>query len=185
MTELVTTLRRADSLVDRLRAEATAPASSQVHLPVAESGSVPRQGSPEVGAARSWLVGRSVGVILLVLGTLCVLAAGVVFIAVAWMDLPLGIRALILIMLTLGFGLFSQMALGRGLQASAEAMAAIGCGMLVLDVPAGRRADLIGLADLPAAPYESLAGSLLVEIALGCAPLRRGRRGPCSQPGRP
>lgn len=177
MTELVTTLRRADSLVVRLRSEAVAPASAQSHMRVGEPGSVPRQAPPEVGAARSWFAGRKVGVILLVLGSLCVLAAGAVFIAVAWMDLPLGIRALILIVLTLGFGLLSQMALGRGLQATAEALAAIACGMFVLDLTAGRRAGLLGLADLPAAPYEILAGSLLLATAGTAALLVRRRDG--------
>jgi choline-glycine betaine transporter len=102
--------------------------------------------------------GRSVGVILLVLGTLCVLAAGAVFIAVAWTDLPVGIRALVLIVLTAGFGFFAQVGLGRGLQATAEALAAIACGMFVLDVAAGRRAGLPGLADLAARRTRSLPG---------------------------
>ena len=73
-----------------------------------------RQSLPESVAARSWFAGKSVGVILLVLGALCVLAAGAVFIAVTWVDLPLAVRALILIVLTAGFGLFAQMALARG-----------------------------------------------------------------------
>ena len=136
-----------------------------------------RQSLPEVVVARSWFAGRSVGVILLVLGTLCVLAAGAVFIAVAWMDLPLGVRALVLVVLTAGFGLFAQMGLGRGLQATAEAMAAIACGMLVLDLAAGRRAGLPGLADLSAAPYEILAGSALVATAGAAALLVQRRAG--------
>jgi hypothetical protein len=96
---------------------------------------------------------------------LCVLAAGAVFIAVAWVDLPLAFRAPILIVLNAGFGLFAHMALARRLQATAEAMAAIACGMFVLDLTAGRRVGLLGLADLAAAPYEILAGGLLVATA--------------------
>ena len=136
-----------------------------------------RQSLPEVVVARSWFAGRSVGVILLVLGTLCVLAAGAVFIAVAWMDLPLGVRALVLVVLTAGFGLFAQMGLGRGLQATAEAMAAIAGGMFVLDLTAGRRVGLLGLADLAAAPYEILAGGLLVAAAGAAALVVRRRNG--------
>jgi hypothetical protein len=175
--ELVTTLRRADSLMDRLRAESAAPPSSQLRGQLEESPAPLPQSLPEGVAARSWFAGRSVGVILLVLGTLCVLAAGAVFIAVAWTDLPLGIRALVLIVLTVGFGFFAQVGLGRGLQATAEAMAAIACGMFVLDLAAGRRAGLPGLADLPAAPYEILAGILLVAAAGAGALLVRRQGG--------
>lgn len=164
VAELATTLRRADSLMDRLRAESAAPAPTQLGSQLQAPASPP-QSLPEGVAARSWFAGRSVGVILLVLGTLCVLAAAVVFIAVAWTDLPLGIRALALILLTAGFGFFAQVGLRRGLQATAEAMAAIACGMFVLDLAAGRRAGLPGLADLPAAQYETLAGILLVGAA--------------------
>ncbi|MEO8518517.1 MAG: hypothetical protein ABI438_05005 [Dermatophilaceae bacterium] len=127
--------------------------------------------------ARSWFAGRSVGVILLVLGTLCVLAAGAVFIAVAWMDLPLAVRALILILLTAGFGFLAQVALGRGLQATAEAMSAIAIGMLVLDLAAGRRAGVPGLADLSAAQYEILAGTALAAVTCAAALVVRRRNG--------
>lgn len=71
---------------------------------------------PDVPPARSWFAGKSVGVILLILGALCVLAAGVIFIAVAWMQLPLVVRALILIVITVSFGLFARLALRRGLR---------------------------------------------------------------------
>jgi len=181
VTELVTTLRRADSLVDRMRAATAAqgsPGSSgsrQQHPPAGQPVAVPREGSPVVAPARSWFAGRSVGVILLVLGTLCVLAAGAVFIAVAWMDLPLAVRALILILLTTGFGFLAQLALARGLQATAEAMSAIACGMLILDLAAGRRAGLPGLADLSAGQHEILAGIVLAAVTVAAALLVRGR----------
>ena len=161
MTELVTTLRRADSLVMRMRAGVAQP-----HAPV---GPPPAPASPlvlpDVPPARSWFAGKSVGVILLILGALCVLAAGVIFIAVAWMQLSLVVRALILIVITVGFGLSARLALRRGLTATAEAMTVIACGMFVLDLAAARRAGLPGLADLAAAPYEILAGVLLAASA--------------------
>ena len=207
VNELVTTLRRADTLVERMRADLVAavdapaiaegaqvlvpsarafvPAApahlpggpvhapdapaqepaSPVHVSAAMSSPPRRPDLPEVAAARSWFAGKSVGVILLILGTLCVLAAGAVFIAVAWIMLPLAIRALILIVLTAGFGFLAQLALRRGLQATAEAMAVITCGMFVLDLAAARRAGLPGLADLAAMPYEILAGILLAGAA--------------------
>ena len=175
VAELVTTLRRADSLVDRMRVEWAAAAAPQRHAPVSQPAAVTRQELPEVAAARSWFTGKSVGVILLILGALCVLAAAVVFIAVAWVLLPLVIRVLILIVITAGFGLLARLALRRGLQASAEAMAAITCGMFVLDLAAARNTGLPGLADLATAPYEILAGSLLVTAAGASAlAVRRG-----------
>jgi hypothetical protein len=177
VTELVSTLRRADSLVTRMRSDVHVAAVPQLratvgHQPDASIG--PPAGRlptvlPDVPPTRSWFAGRSVGVILLVLGALCVLAAGVVFIAVAWLQLALVVRAVILIVITSGFGLSAQLALRRGLQATAEVMAAIACGMLVLDVTAARRAGLPGLADLATAPYEILAGVLLVAAAGGAA----------------
>lgn len=164
VTELVTTLRRADCLLDRMRAELVTAA-------------VPRQEAPKVAAPRSWFVGRSVGVILLVLGALCVLAAGAVFIAVEWMLLPLVIRALILIVITMTFGLLAELARLRRLQATAEALAVIASGMFVLDLAAARRAGLPGLADLAVAPYEILAGVLLAAAAGACALAVRSRQG--------
>ncbi len=98
------------------------------------------------------------------------LAAGAVFIAVAWQQLALAVRALILIGITSSFWVLAQLALRRGLQATAEAMAVIACGMFVLDLAAARRAGLPGLAELPSAPYEILAGGLLA-AATGAAAL--------------
>jgi len=196
VSELVTTLRRADDLVGRMRAEVTVPGSSPATGPLppqpggsrqpAPIGPLPlgpsfprlRPAGPPAGSvpARSWFAGRSVGVILLILGALCVLAAGVVFIAVAWTDLPLAVRALILVVVTAGFGLLAQLALQRGLQATAEAMSAIACGMFVLDLSAARRTGLPGLADLATAPYEVVAGTLLVVVAGAAAVTVRGQR---------
>lgn len=170
VTDLVTTLRRADSLVMQMRADLASAVADQPRTAASSPPGLPRQDLPEVAAARSWFAGRSVGVILLVLGALCVLAAGAVFIAVEWRLLPLVVRALILIVVTAGFGLFAQLALRRGLQATAEAMAIVACGMFVLDLAAARRAGLPGLADLATAPYEILAGALLA-VAAGAAAL--------------
>ena len=184
VTELVTTLRRADSLVDRMRADRAttppqlfapagqqprAPVGQQPQAPVSSPPVVPLPALPDAAPARSWFAGKSVGVILLVLGTLCVLAAGAVFIAVTWVLLPLAVRALVLVLITACFGLFTQLALRRGLQATAEAMAVIACGMFVLDLAAARGAGLPGLADLATAPYQIIAGVLLAAVAVAAA----------------
>jgi len=173
--DLVTTLRLADSLVDRMRAEMVASAQQQPPQPPQPSRLAEPVSQP---AARSWFAGKSVGVILLILGALCVLAAGAVFIAVAWMALPLVIRALILVMITAGFAFFADLALRRGLQqASAEAMAVIASGMFVLDLAAARRAGLPGLAELATAPWEIVAGVLLAVAAGAGALAVRSRQG--------
>jgi hypothetical protein len=187
VVELVATLRRADELVDRMRADvqsapvrATTPVGQPepqpVPVPVPVSASASPRGIPETAVARSWFAGQSVGVILLILGALCVLAAGVVFVAVAWTDLPLAVRALILIAITAGFALGAQVALRQGLQATAEAMAAIAAGMFVLDLSAARRTGLPGLADLATAHYEIVAGLLLILVAAGAALAVRRQR---------
>ena len=175
VAELVTTLRRADLLVDLMRADLlTAPAQPTPQFPPLRQSPLPTRapsGQPPSGQppARSWFAGKSVGVILLILGALCVLAAGAVFVAVAWMELPLAVRALILVIITASFGLCAQLALRRGLQATAEAMAVIASGMFVLDLSAARRTGLPGLADLAIAPYEIVAGVLLVAVAATAA----------------
>ena len=183
VTELVTTLRRADELLAQIRANAVTavvpqphPAASRhPHPPVIPS-FAPPQVRPEVSPTRSWFAGTSVGVILLILGALCVLAAGAVFIAVTWGLLPLAVRALIMVAITVSFGLFAELALRRTLQATAEAMAVIACGMFVLDLAAARRAGLPGLAELTTAPYEILGGVLLAAAAGAAAFIVRSRR---------
>jgi hypothetical protein len=70
---------------------------------------------------------------------LCVFAAGANFIAVTWGQLTLVIRGLILIGITASFGLLAKLARQRGLQATAEAMAALTCGMFILDLGRGSR----------------------------------------------
>jgi hypothetical protein len=177
VAELVTTLRRADLLVDRMRAELAVSSRPLPEAPASQPQPVPRPDLPEVALARSWFTGKSVGVILLILGALCVLAAGAVFIAVEWPLLPLVIRALILIVITASFGLLVRLALRRGLQATAESMAAIASGMFVLDLTAARSADVPGLADLGSAPFEIVAGALLVAAAGAGAFVVRRRHG--------
>ena len=172
--ELAETLRRADFLADRMRAQlivAAGPPPALVPAPPAD-GRGPAGRSPR----RSWFAGRSVGVILLVLGALCVLAAGVVFVAVTWVVLPLAIRTLTLILITATFGVFAHLALRRGLQATAEVMAVVASGMLVLDLVAARRAGLLGLAELAEGPYQIVAGAVLVAVAGAGAFAVRSRR---------
>ena len=89
----------------------------------------------------------------------------------------MAIQALILIGVFAGVGLFARMALISRLQATAEAMAAIACGMFVLDLTAGRRVGVLGLADLAVPPYEILAGGLLVATAGSAALVVRRRNG--------
>lgn len=184
VTELVSALRRADSLADRMRAQMQSSAQSRSlsqHGSDAQAQPDPQPSTgprrPDSQPARSWFAGRSVGVILLVLGALCVLAAAAVFIAVAWIVLPLVLRTLILVVVTASFGFLAHLALRRGLQATAESLAVITAGMIILDLAAARRAGLLGLADLGTATYEILAGVLLAAVAVAGVSAVRRRQG--------
>jgi hypothetical protein len=169
VAELVTTLRRADSLLGQLRAKSQ-PEPQRDPRPQLQPGppvTVPQASAsaptPIPIPARAWFTGKSVGVILLILGALCVLAAGAVFVAVTWVQLPLAVRTLILVTITATFGLFAQLSLRRGLTATAEAMAMIATGMFVLDLAAARSAGF--LRGLGAAPYMVLSGLLIIAVA--------------------
>jgi hypothetical protein len=180
VVDLVTTLRRADTLVERMRAmrvetqTLAAPETSMSQAPSSQTflsqailarTFVPYRRPVAPSLARLGFSGKSVGVILLIVGTLCVLAAGAVFVAVEWLLLPLAIRTLILVAITAGFGFLAHLALGRRLQSTAEAMAAIASGMFILDIAAARRVDLFGLGELAIGTYEIVAGALLVVAA--------------------
>jgi hypothetical protein len=163
VAELVTTLRRADSLLDQLQAQSRPEPKREPRPQLQPGAPVAVPPAPVLAPARSWFTGKSVGVILLILGALCVLAAGAVFVAVTWVQLPLAVRTLILVTITATFGLFAHVSLRRGLAATAEAMAMIATGMFVLDLAAARSAGF--LRGLGAAPYELLSGLLIIAVA--------------------
>jgi hypothetical protein len=88
--------------------------------------------------------GASVPKILLSLGALCLLVAGVIFLAVAWRWLGVGGRTVVLVGLT-GTALGLAVAMHRRrLRMAAEALSVVGLGLLALDVVGVRHAGWLG-----------------------------------------
>ncbi len=102
--------------------------------PPSESGAAPRRG----------LSAASVPRILLGLGALCLLAAAVIFLAVAWSWLGVGGRTAVLVSLTLATGALGTRLGGRGLRVAAESLTAVALGLLALDVVGADNAGWLG-----------------------------------------
>jgi len=136
-TQLLSTLREADDLLDRLRASAVAPAvvplTDLPPMPV----SVPLP-------ARRGLQGASVPKILLGLGATCLLVAAVIFLAVAWTWLGVGGRTTVLVLLTAATCAAGILLGRRGLPVAAEALTTVAFGLVVLDVVGADSAGWFG-----------------------------------------
>lgn len=84
----------------------------------------------------------SVPVILLGLGTICVLVAAFVFVAVTWTDLSLAWRTTILLAVTALGTASAVWVLRLHLRAAAEALTLVATGLLLIDLLAGNSAGL-------------------------------------------
>lgn len=131
--------RRRAALVGALRARrrpvATAVAATAGHVPPAD------------GPA------RSAQTVLLTLGGMLIVVAGLVFTLVSWGRLGIGGRAAVLTALT-ALVLAAPLALRRrGLDATAETASAVGLALVLLDAYAARAADLGGLLAANGAGY--------------------------------
>jgi hypothetical protein len=131
---LFLTLGRADELIRQLREPAPAPA------PV----TVPPLVLPQTPPRPSRLEAASVPRILLGLGALCLLTAGVVFLAVAWASLGMGGRTAILLTLTGGAAWATTHLAGRALRGGAESLAVVTLGLLALDLSGADNAGWLG-----------------------------------------
>ena len=163
-SELLATLRAADGLLARLRAESPsggAAASASPTLPAPTPDPVPLR------TVRPALSAMSVPKILLGLGALCLLVAAVIFLAVAWSWLGVGGRTAVLVALTVlsaGVGV----GLGRrGLRVAAEALTTVGLGLLALDVVGADNAGWLG--DLDVAGLTCVVGGTVLAAALALA----------------
>jgi hypothetical protein len=137
-SELLRTLRTADDLLARLRAEsAEQPATSTIERTPYPAQTRGRRRSPG-------LSGASVPRILLSLGALCLLVAAVIFLAVAWTWLGVGGRTAVLVGLTLVSGGLGATMGRRGLRVAAEALTAVSLGLLALDVVGADNAGWLG-----------------------------------------
>ena len=158
------------SLIGALRARGTTPA------PRDETASAPRlQPEPVGGAApspaprRRWTTQQT----LLAVGVLLVLVASSIALAFAWFVIgPYG--QMVVMGGFTALAVYSSLHVSRrGLPSSAEALALVAAGLLLLDVSAARRFGLFGLDQVGARGYTLVTG-LLVAVAL--AALHRADR---------
>lgn len=161
-SELLQTLRTADDLLVRLRADSLAatPAAPAV---AAYPAYRPTADRPE----RHHLSAMSVPKILLGLGALCLLVAAVIFLAVAWSWLGVGGRTAVLVALTLASGGLGAWLGRRGLRVAAEALTTVGLGLLALDVVGADNAGWLG--DLDDAGLTCAVGATILLAGAGLA----------------
>jgi hypothetical protein len=134
-TELLQTLRTADDLLAQLRVlsrDSVAPPPLRPPPPVTPV----RQPRP--------VSTLSVPKILLGLGALCLLVAGVVFLAAAWSWLGVGGRTTVLAGLTVVSGGAGVWLARRDLRIAGEALTTVALGLLTLDVVGADRSGWLG-----------------------------------------
>lgn len=137
----------ADRLVAEGRARqqvgATTPAAAAATTPATGTTSLPSAPTPTPAPApaRTW----STGSILLGLGAVCLVVAGIIFATVAWGSLGVLGRAAILLVVTALVGLAARWATRRGLDNTAEALWAVFLGFVTVDLLAAVAEGLFGL----------------------------------------
>jgi hypothetical protein len=143
--ELRAALAHADTLLERQRILSFVPVAAE---PAPPSPGAPAAAATDVAtkvaatAHRRGLPEVSIPFVLLGLGTLCVLVAAVVFVAVTWSDLSLAWRTAVLLGVTaLGIAA-AAWGLRRGLRGPAEALTLVASGLLCIDLLAGSGAGL-------------------------------------------
>jgi len=116
----------------------------------------------------------SAGTVLLVLGAVSLLVAGLIFITVSWGSLGIVGRALALLAFTAVVGGLAYALTRRALRGSAEALWTVFLGLLTLDWFAARDQGLFGLDAVPGGYATGIWGGVM--LAAGIAIARMGRR---------
>jgi hypothetical protein len=116
----------------------------------------------------------SAGTVLLVLGAVALLVAGLIFITVSWGSLGIVGRALALLAFTAMVGGLAHTLTRRALRASAEALWAVFLGLLTLDWFAARDQGLFGLDAIPGGHATGIWGAVV--LVAGIAIANAGRR---------
>ena len=116
----------------------------------------------------------SAGTVLLVLGAVSLLVAGLIFITVSWGSLGIVGRALALLAFTAVVGGLAYALTRRGLRASAEALWTVFLGLLTLDWFAARNQGLFGLDAVPGGYAAGIWGAVV--LVAGIAIARVGQR---------
>ncbi|MET1132792.1 MAG: hypothetical protein ABWX60_05160, partial [Aeromicrobium sp.] len=131
-----------DRLVAQGRTRQSAAAKAPGVTPAAAPAPQPAAaGSAPLAAMRTW----STGSILLGLGAVCLIVAGIIFATVAWGSLGILGRALILLAVTALVGLAAAWATRRGLGGTAEALWTVFLGFITVDLLAAVAEGLFGL----------------------------------------
>jgi len=159
---LFATLSLADDLLEALRADRQAPAA--VAAPARPSGRVAARPVQGLSAA-------SVPKILLGLGALCLLVAGLVFLAVTWSLLGVGGRTATLAVVTALTGVASWWVARRDLRAASESLTLVTFGLLTLDLFGADSAGWFGNPSWPA--FVLCVGAVLAAAGAGAALLAR------------
>jgi hypothetical protein len=125
-------------------------------------------GGPAVGAGGAGgarLSAASVPRILLGLGALCLLVAGLVFLAVTWSVMGVGGRTATLVALTAAVGLLTWWTARRALRGATEALGLVTLGLAALDVVGARTAGWLGTPSTTT--FAVVLGVLMVAAGLG------------------
>ncbi|HUP99669.1 MAG TPA: hypothetical protein VM093_04345 [Aeromicrobium sp.] len=161
----------ADQWVERARAMAhpqpAKPAHAQpahAHVAVSPDAQLPR--------AR-----MSAGTVLLVLGAVSLLVAGLIFITVSWGSMGIVGRALSLLAFTAVVGVLAYALTRRGLRASAEALWTVFLGLLSLDWFAARDQGLFRLDALPSGHAAAIWGVVVLGAGIAIAQVGRASLG--------
>lgn len=173
--DLRLTLQRADHLLQVLwQASVAPPAAAAPPDSPAGSHAAGEPGAPAAVRRRRGLPAVSVPVVLLGLGTLCVLVAAVVFVAVTWTDLSLGWRTTVLLAVTAAVTTAAVAAARARLRGATEALSVAASGLLLIDLVAGNSAGLPVLGLLHGTAFGWVVASVMA--ATGCAWVAAGRR---------
>lgn len=198
-------LQRVDELVDRLHdvapvvAPVVAPQAEPALQPAAAApqviaaftapdatptGEIPpvpplppfRSSVPRAAAPRTILSGLTVPKILLGLGALCLVVAALVFLVVAWQDLGVAGRTLVLVAFTLIATGLAGWSARNGLRAGAESLTVVALGLLLLDLAGARTSGWFG--DLGEAGFAVLTGTVIAAVSVAGAVAARRTREP-------
>ena len=159
----------------------------------AGSGALTADAAWRPGGTATAAAGRGPQVVLLGLGVLALLVGAAVFLAVAWSLLGVAGQVGVMLGVTVGVTALSRWADGRGLGATAEALAVLAGGLALADVAAARALGLAGLDGAPGWAFWTGGLALLAVLAGAAATAvrrlasypgdggrgRRAARGPC------
>ncbi|WP_188781349.1 SCO7613 C-terminal domain-containing membrane protein [Marmoricola endophyticus] len=138
-----------------------APAPAPAQPVSATDGLASYPAGPRVPRSPSRLSGLTAPLILLGTGGLLVVVAAVLFLTVSWTSLPLGAKAAVAGVVTLGVLASGGVLARRGQRGGAETLTVLALALLALDVDAGRRSGLAGLDAMSTRTTLVVIGALL------------------------